>query len=215
MMRFTGDGGRRPRILLGDRQPIVLEAIAALIDTRGFEVTARVQNGHDAASAIAAGEIDIAVLDIDLAAPGPLALIDERRARGQRLPIIVTVPDAEHASLAAIIESCADGLVLKSEGANCLFHALGTVTSGGQWFDRFAMARALDRVAASSGAALLTRRERDVARLVATGQRNRNIAGVLGISEGTVKMHLHNVYAKLGLESRTQLAMDERLRLLG
>lgn len=47
---------------------------------------------------------------------------------------------------------------------------------------------------------------------VPTGQRNRAIAGALGISEGTVKMHLHNVFAKLGLESRTQLAMDERMR---
>jgi DNA-binding NarL/FixJ family response regulator len=54
----------------------------------------------------------------------------------------------------------------------------------------------------------LTPRERDVARLVAAGQRNRAIATTLGISEGTVKMHLHNVYAKLGLESRTQLAMS-------
>ncbi len=56
----------------------------------------------------------------------------------------------------------------------------------------------------------LTPRERDVARLVAGGQRNRAIAASLGISEGTVKMHLHNVYAKLGLESRTQLAMSVR-----
>lgn len=215
MMRFTGDGGRRPRVLLGDRQPIVLEALAALIDTRGFEVTARAHRGAEAADAIATGEIDVAILDIDLSEPGALALITDRRARGQRLPIIVTVPDADHPALAAIIESCADGLVLKSEGADCLFHALGAITAGGQWFDRHAMARALDRVAASSGAAQLTRRERDVARLVATGQRNRTIAGALGISEGTVKMHLHNVYAKLGLESRTQLAMDERLRMLG
>lgn len=56
----------------------------------------------------------------------------------------------------------------------------------------------------------LTARERDVARLVAAGQRNRTIAASLGIAEGTVKMHLHNVYAKLGLESRTQLAMATR-----
>ena len=61
----------------------------------------------------------------------------------------------------------------------------------------------------------LTRRERDVARLVATGQRNRAIASMLGIAEGTVKMHLHNIFAKLGLESRTQLAMDERVRVTG
>lgn len=60
----------------------------------------------------------------------------------------------------------------------------------------------------AAGTPLLTPRERDVARLVAAGQRNRVIAATLGISEGTVKMHLHNVYVKLGLESRTQLAMS-------
>jgi len=66
-------------------------------------------------------------------------------------------------------------------------------------------------VAAGSSPAL-TPRERDVARLVAAGQRNRSIAASLGISEGTVKMHLHNVYTKLKLESRTQLAMSPAAR---
>jgi two-component system nitrate/nitrite response regulator NarP len=84
--------------------------------------------------------------------------------------------------------------------------------AGGTWFDREAASQARDRAAARTGALTLTRRERDVARLVASGKRNRDIANELGISEGTVKMHLHNAYAKLGLESRTQLAMDERLR---
>jgi DNA-binding NarL/FixJ family response regulator len=82
-------------------------------------------------------------------------------------------------------------------------------------FDGASVARA--RIAAVTGrcprvpcAPELTPRERDVARLVAAGQRNRLIAATLGISEGTVKMHLHNVYVKLGLESRTQLAMSAR-----
>lgn len=73
------------------------------------------------------------------------------------------------------------------------------------------LAAAIAAVAGSrqlAGGPNLTPRERDVARLVAAGQRNRLIATTLGISEGTVKMHLHNVYAKLGLESRTQLAMS-------
>ncbi len=65
---------------------------------------------------------------------------------------------------------------------------------------------AIGAVAPPRGPAL-TPRERDIARLVAAGQRNRVIATGLGISEGTVKMHLHNVYTKLGLQSRTQLAM--------
>lgn len=79
-----------------------------------------------------------------------------------------------------------------------------------------ALTAPVERVAATiaalgivpGAAPALTPRETDVARLVAAGQRNRTIAATLGISEGTVKMHLHNVYAKLGLESRTQLAMS-------
>ncbi len=74
---------------------------------------------------------------------------------------------------------------------------------------QIAVAAGAQRAAGTTPA--LTPRERDVARLVTAGQRNRAIAATLGISEGTVKMHLHNVYAKLGLESRTQLAMSTRV----
>lgn len=215
MILWNGDGGRPPRLLIADRQPLMTEALAALLADRGYEVTAQAHTGTEAEAALAAGNIDFAIIDIDLPAPGPIVLLELMRGRAQRLPVIVTAPCPDHPLLTAIIESSANGLVLKSESAECLFHCLVTVTAGGQWFDRLAMARVLDRVHAMNGAATLTRRERDVARLVATGQRNRDIAGALGISEGTVKMHLHNVYAKLGLESRTQLAMDERLRMLG
>jgi DNA-binding CsgD family transcriptional regulator len=61
----------------------------------------------------------------------------------------------------------------------------------------------------------LTRRERELALLVATGQRNRSIGDRLGISEGTVKMHRHDIYAKLGIEIRTQRATDARVRAVG
>lgn len=53
----------------------------------------------------------------------------------------------------------------------------------------------------------LTPREADVACLAAQGLRNKNIAWRLGISTGTVKMHLHNIYGKFGVNSRTQLAL--------
>ena len=215
MLRWNGNGSHAPRVLIADRQPMVADALAALLANHGYDVTALAHSGAEAEAALVAGGIDLAFLDIELAAPGPIVLLELLRGRGQRLPVVVTAPCPEHPSLIAVIESSADGLVLKSESAECLFHCLATVTAGGQWFDRMAMTRALERVHALNGAATLTRRERDVARLVATGQRNRDIAGALGISEGTVKMHLHNVYSKLGLESRTQLAMDERLRVLG
>jgi DNA-binding CsgD family transcriptional regulator len=97
----------------------------------------------------------------------------------------------------------------------------GTLILGGDADGALALTESVERIAAAIAAVTgrcprvpcapeLTPRERDVARLVAAGQRNRLIAATLGISEGTVKMHLHNVYVKLGLESRTQLAMSAR-----
>lgn len=203
-------GGQALRLLVGDAQPLVTAGLAALLERRGHVVTGRAGTGAEAAAAIAEGGVDIAILDIDLVDPSPLTLLGARRS----VSIVILAPDADHPALIKVIEAGANGLVLKSQGAASLDHCLIGVAAGRQWYDRGTVAHAFGRREAMGAATSLTPRERDVARLVATGQRNRNIAGALGISEGTVKMHLHNVYAKLGLESRTQLAMDERLRLL-
>lgn len=211
-MRWNGTGGQQPRLLIADHQPLFADALAALLRDRGYLVAARVLDGDAAALALVGGGIDAAIIDIDLGAPGPLALLAGLGAHGQALPFIVTAPGPDHRGLADIVESRAAGIVLKTDSGDTLVHCLATVLSGGTWFDRQMVADARDRAAARAGAASLTRREHDVARLVATGCRNRDIADALGISEGTVKMHLHNVYGKLGLETRTQLAMDERLR---
>jgi two-component system nitrate/nitrite response regulator NarL len=61
--------------------------------------------------------------------------------------------------------------------------------------------------AAERAADLLTRRELEIVRLVARGLRNKEIGRRLAITEGTVKIHLHNVYNKLGVASRTQLML--------
>lgn len=213
-MRWNENTGRAPRLLVADSQPMVAEALAALLQARGYEIAARAHDGASAETALAAGGIDVAILDIDLADPGPAQLFDRLRGRGDHVPIIVTAPCGNHHGVAAIIDSRTDGLVLKSESASDLADCLAVVAAGGQWLDRTAMASARHRSMTETGADTLTRRERDVALLVATGRRNREIAGELGISEGTVKMHLHNVYAKFGVGSRTQLAMDARLKLL-
>nr|WP_310524522.1 response regulator transcription factor [Polymorphobacter sp.] len=204
----------RAKLLLGDPQPLVAAGLASLLGAAGHHVAACVYTGAAAETAILSGGIDVAVIDIDFADPSPSALVALLRQRRQRVPIIVMAPDADHPALSHVIESGIDGLVLKSQAATGLDHCLTTVIAGSQWFDRRAMAHALDRAHIIGGAGRLTPRERDVAKLVATGQRNRSIADRLGISEGTVKMHLHNVYAKMGLESRTQLAMDGRLKML-
>lgn len=209
-MRWNENEGRPPRLLVADHQQMFAEALATLLRDRGHFVAARAHDGATTAAALSADDFDAVILDIDLEDPGVLTILDSLTAPCPR--VIVLAPGPHHPGLADIVESAAAGLVLKTDSIENLGHCLAAVIAGGTWFDRQAVAHARDRGAARAGADTLTRRERDVAKLVGSGKRNRDIAAVLGISEGTVKMHLHNTYAKLGLETRTQLAMDERLR---
>ena len=86
------------------------------------------------------------------------------------------------------------------------------VHQGEQWIDRDTVARAfrtvLEREAAAREATMmLTPREIEIVRMVAQGLRNKAIAERLSISEGTVKVHLHNIYDKFGVDRRLELVL--------
>jgi DNA-binding NarL/FixJ family response regulator len=195
---------RRLRLLLACQRMLIGAALMALLERQGHDVVA---GDGDAAPG---ADIDLVLIEFGLALRDPPALA--ARLLGG-VPLVVLAPAPDCAGLTQLAAVPVAGLVFETDTPETLRLALATVAAGGRWFDSAAMAGITERNEAVRDAATLTRRERDVARLVATGQRNRAIAGSLGIAEGTVKMHLHNVYAKLGLESRTQLAMDERLRM--
>jgi DNA-binding NarL/FixJ family response regulator len=199
-MRWNGNGAHMPRLLIGDTQHLVADALSALVSARGYDVFSRAHDVTGATAALHDQEIDIAVLAADLVTDALLATIASVRATGRVVSIVVTAASADNEGVDALLGGSCDGLVLKDGSSDWLFHCLAGVHSGGQWFDPRAMAAARTR--------------RETARAAGGGRRNRDIATCLGISEGTVKMHLHNAYAKLGVESRTQLAMDARVRKL-
>ena len=200
-------GNRALRLLVADRQPLVGAALAAWLGTEGHHVCAQADDHAGLLTALALSDVDILLIDIDLARAGLIALLHSRG-----IAAIVLAPMPGHPGIADLLATGIAGLVLKSDSADLLRLCLASVATGGRWIDSSVQVQITERAHLHKDALHLTRRERDVARLVAAGQRNRAIAGTLGISEGTVKMHLHNVFAKLGLESRTQLAMDERAR---
>jgi len=93
-----------------------------------------------------------------------------------------------------------------------LVKALKAVAGGEIWANRLATAQAFERLASSDGErtsvrGALTRRESDIVADVLRGLRNKEIARQLSISEKTVKSHLNNIFRKLGIESRTALAL--------
>ena len=104
-----------------------------------------------------------------------------------------------------------DGIVIKSTAPRDLLTCLETVVQGRRWLDQEVMQRAM-QLAMSPDAPrdplkALSARERAVASLAQRGLRNKEIADELGLTEGTVKVHLHKVFEKLGLRGRTELIL--------
>lgn len=213
-MRWSGNSGRVPRLLIGDSQPVVADALAALVSARGYDVHARAHDDSAVATSLGEQDFDIAVVAADLLTETVVAAIAARRRTGNLVALVATAAGPDDPQIDALLGGCSDGLVLKDGNSEWLFHCLASVSTGGQWHDPRAIAGRRARREVALAAGVLTRREAEIARHVAGGRRNRDIAETLGISEGTVKMHLHNTYAKLGVESRTQLAMDARVRTL-
>jgi DNA-binding NarL/FixJ family response regulator len=103
------------------------------------------------------------------------------------------------------------GLVLKEMSPRLLIQCIRQVHAGELWLEKRSVSVALERLlrdeaSRNDAAKLLTPRDLDIVKLVAIGLRNSEIAERLFISEGTVKVHLHNIYQKIGVDSRTRLA---------
>jgi two-component system nitrate/nitrite response regulator NarP len=105
-----------------------------------------------------------------------------------------------------------NGIVLKHNDPGNLIICIEAVNRGDTWIDPTIIERVLKRSMAGQAVPVLpqyglTRRQEELVKLVGEGLRNREIARRCGLTEGTVKLHLHHIYAKLGIGSRAQLIM--------
>jgi NarL family two-component system response regulator LiaR len=194
------------KILVVDDDPLVSRSLKVLLSReRDLEV---IGTAGDGAGAIAACERSLpeAVL-MDIRMPGMDGIEATRRIKerwpGVRVLILTTFQDDE--SIHRALQAGADGYLLKSTPTSGMAQRLRALGSGASVID----AEVLKRLGDTSPAPLegLTPRENDVAELVAQGCSNREIAGQLIISEGTVRNTLSAVLDKLGLRDRTQLAI--------
>jgi DNA-binding NarL/FixJ family response regulator len=134
------------------------------------------------------------------------------RHSGTRILVLTASEDEE--ALAQTMKLGASGVVLKTTATEMLMQAIRKVSSGEMWLDARVTARVIKNLAepraagrAYEDATGLTPREREIAALVGQGYRYREIAEMLSISEQTVKNHLRNMFHKLGVSDRLQLAL--------
>jgi two-component system nitrate/nitrite response regulator NarP len=198
-------------LVVADDHPLLLDGMVGLLSAGGHDVLARCQDGREARDAILAHDPDVAILDIHMPDPTGIELLREARSAKWRTKIIILTATTQTGPVMEAVQLHVDGLIMKGAGGETLLLCLQRVLEGGQFLDRDAMRQIVATLAEPASRPLeLTRREQDVAQLVARGNRNKEIARALDISEGTVKMHLHNLYDKLNVSSRTELAIMMR-----
>ena len=201
--------------MLVDDHPIVLQGLENLFSRQpDFSVVASCATAEAALEAARTHQPDLMLLDLRMPGVDGLSLLAALGREGATCRRVVLTASATDDDVAEIIRLGASGLVLKDTAGPELVAALRRVHEGQPSFDPSALGRALERArkvtVRGERAATLTSREREVVKMIATGLRNRDIAERLSISENTVKVHLHNIYEKLGMEGRMELLLFAR-----
>lgn len=205
-------------LVLVDDHPIVLDGLERLFSSQpDFRVVERCVNADEARQAVRRWQPDVLILDLLMPGASGLELLRAfENAESRKTRVILLTAVAEDEQLLAAIRLGVQGIVLKEMASSLLIDAVREVHRGAQWLEKGLGGRSLKRLlerAAQAGVdarRLLTARELDVVKLVAQGLRNRAISERLGLTEGTVKMYLHNAYEKLGLTNRVELMVYAR-----
>lgn len=195
------------RILLADDHPMIASALDMLLRGTDYEIVGRARNGTEALDMVERLDPEILLLDVNM--PGKSGIEVLRRLRRDRKgkSVILLTAGMDDPQLMGAAEVEPEGIVLKTSDPAHLLECLDSVRDGRRWVDPEVTARiATVRARAESGPSL-TARERELVELVSRGMRNRDIASALGVTEGTVKVYLHGIFDKFGVDNRTELAM--------
>jgi DNA-binding NarL/FixJ family response regulator len=199
------------RLVLADAYPLILAGLQHLMHQEDdFQVAACCRDGEETLQAVRQCHPDVLILDFRLPGKDGWAVLRElaQESFPVRVVLLTTALDVDEA-----LQACrlgVSGVVLKEMADHLLVPCIRKVHAGERWIERRSLGRALDRLLQREAgerelAKTLTIREREMVHWVVHGLRNREIAEKLAISEGTVKIHLHNIYKKLQVPSRLAL----------
>jgi DNA-binding NarL/FixJ family response regulator len=201
------------RLILADDHPIVLDGLQRLFQSqKDFEVVRCCANGDAALDALRTDQADVFVLDMRMPGKSGIDVLRVIAAEAIRCRTVLLTAALRDDDIVEAVRLGASGVVLKESSPDDLLDCVRRVHLGEQWIDRETLARAFNRTLrrewdAQEVAKTLTPREIEIVRMVAEGLRNKVVAERLSISEGTVKIHLHNIYEKLGVDGRLELVL--------
>lgn len=196
--------------IVADDHPVVLEAVCALLESRGLTVQGRARDGETALALIAEHRPPVALVDLRL--PGMSGSDTAREAQrvSPQTSVIVYTGQSDVACMTEVLDAGAKGFVLKDAPLEDLMRAIDMVAAGGVYVDPALAGVFVD----AKGTGRLTPREREVLRLAAEGLSSEKIGERLFLSPQTVRGHVGNAMGKLQAHTRTQAvatALRERL----
>lgn len=191
---------KKIRILFVDDHIVMRMGLTtAAGDQPDMEVVADVESGEEAIEAFRVHRPDVVVLDLRMNGMGGIETIKLLRQEFGAPRVLVFSNYARGEEVYQALKAGAAGFVVKEMALDRLLEAIRTVHRGEQYIPPEIAMRMGERLLAQ-----LSPRELDVLRRVAKGRSNKEIAAELQVVEGTIKIHITNILAKLGVADRTQ-----------
>ena len=210
------------RVLIIGDHALFRVGLQGLLEQRGIEVADAVASGIEGIERAKELEPDIVLLDLRMPDMGGLEVLQKLRETKSTIPVVMLTTSNEEADLIKSLRSGAQGYLLKDMEPDELVSALRDIENGKNVVAQDltdALARMVQgetNVDDDEGPfSELTPREMEILCLLAEGQSNKLIARNLGISDGTVKLHVKAILRKLGIHSRVEaavIAVEQGLR---
>jgi two-component system nitrate/nitrite response regulator NarL len=199
-------------VVIADRHPVVLQGLTNVLTTEsGFKVVASCRDGRDCIEAIRSLVPDIAILDISLPGLTGLEILTIANSESLSTRLVFFTASVEDRELVTTAAAGAYGVILKDVALEILVQSLRQVADGQRLLplpplDQPVPREQRDIAITENVLTVLTDRERQIMRLVSEGLSNKEIGRRLNIVDGTIKVHLHNIFQKLEISNRTVLA---------
>ena len=199
------------KVLVADDDPLTMAGITTLLDKTNFTVVATVNTGAAVLDALPGARPELLILDNDMPERSGLDVLRTLRSKGDDRPVVLLTSRLNDELAREAVKLSVNGIVIKSTAPRDLLVCLESVVQGRRWSDQEVMQRVMEQAMSPDAPRdpfdALSARERAVASLVQSGLRNKEVASELGLTEGTVKVHLHKVFDKLGIRGRTELIL--------
>jgi DNA-binding NarL/FixJ family response regulator len=196
------------RTLIADDHSVVRQGLRMFLSLDAeIEIVGEAANGADAVRLARELKPDVVLMDLLMPGVDGIAATEMIRREVPDTEVLALTSVLEDASVVGAIRAGAIGYLLKNTEADELRRAIHAAAGGQVQLSPEAAARLMREVRAPESPETLTDRETEVLRLVAGGKANKEVARALGIGEKTVKTHVSNILAKLGVQSRTQAAL--------